>query len=601
MSIEAVKSELNFDPDALRAKYREERDKRLRDDGIAQYHAPEADFKHFEEDPYVEEVIEREPLSDQVDVLVIGGGFGGILTAIHLRKQGVKDIRIVEKGSAFGGVWYWNRYPGAACDVEAYVYLPLLEESGFVPPKRFIEGKDIREYFDLLANKYDLYDNALLQTEVTEVNWLEDKDRWCVETSRGDKIEARYVAHTNGTLSRPKLPGIPGIEKFEGHTFHTSRWDYGYTGGTADGGLTGLADKKVGIIGTGATSIQCVPHLAEGAEHLYVFQRTPSSVDVRLDRETDKDWFLNQPEGWHKARRENFNALLSGIPLDEDLVEDGWTQVGATVSTLLKAAGPDAGVENMAELAEIADFMKMEELRSRVDDLVDDPETANALKPWFRQFCKRPTSHESYLQTFNRDNVTLVDTDGKGVTEITENAVIVDGQAYEVDCLIFSTGFEVGTVYTSRSGYDVIGRDGLRLSEKWGDGVSSLHGMSSRGFPNCHFMSNFQSGFTLNFTHALEEEAQHIAYLVSYGLTHQLRRLEPSQEGEENWVKVIEEKAGLADDFLDSCTPGYYNDEGKVRERSRRNSWYGGTSIEFFALLNAWREAGDLSGMELVN
>lgn len=271
MSIEAVRNAINFDPKQLQEKYLQERDKRLREDGIAQYRAPEGDFKHYDEDPYLDEVIERAPLEDEVEVLIIGGGFGGVLTAIHLRKAGVQDIRIVEKGGAFGGVWYWNRYPGAACDVESYVYLPLLEESGFVPPKKFIEGKDIRAYFELLADQYDLYDNACLQTEVTNTWWDEASARWVVETNRGDKMRAKFICHTNGTLSRPKLPGIPGIEKFEGHTFHTSRWDYGYTGGDADGGLTGLKDKQVGIIGTGATSIQCVPHLGEWSKELYVF------------------------------------------------------------------------------------------------------------------------------------------------------------------------------------------------------------------------------------------------------------------------------------------------------------------------------------------
>lgn len=592
---------LNFDPVTLRQRYAQERDKRIRSDGLSQYIPPEGDFKHYVDDPYVKTDGKRRPVEEDLDVAVIGGGFGGVLTGAYLRKSGVKSIRIIEKAGGFGGVWYWNRYPGVACDMEAYVYLPMLEETGYVPPKRYVVGQQIRSYVESLAKRFALDDTALLQTEVASVSWDQAIARWIIRTDRGDTLRARFVCHTNGTLSRPKLPGIPGIDRFEGHTFHTSRWDYAYTGGSEDGGLDRLAGKAVGIIGTGATAIQCVPHLAEGAKHLYVFQRTPSSVDVRNDYPTDVDWFRSQAPGWQKERRENFNMLLAGGVAPVDLVNDGWTAVGRMMSGLFR---DDPGIamspEKYVLASEMADFRKMEELRHRVDSIVRDPQTAEKLKPYYRQFCKRPCFHNEYLPTFNRANVTLVDTGGQGVRQINEKGVVVDGSLYPLDCLIFSTGFETGTSYSQRAGYAIMGRDGLRLDEKWKDGVSTLHGMSTRGFPNAFFLSNFQSGFALNYTHTLDEEAQHVAYIVAKGLADGARTIEPTQEAEQQWVETIVAKSAMVEEFLASCTPGYYNDEGRVRERSRRNAWYGGGSPEFFKLIADWRDAGTLEGMDIV-
>ena len=320
-------ADLGFDPDALRNKYRQERDKRLRDDGNDQYIEVTGQFSHYIEDPYLDTEIKREPLTDEVEIAIIGGGFGGLLAGARLREAGLENIRMIEKGGEFGGTWYWNRYPGAACDIESYVYLPLLEETGYVPPKKYIDGADILAYSQLIARKYDLYKDVLFQTEVTEVHWDAEAAHWVIQTNQGDAFKARFLVMSNGPLNRPKLPGIPGIDDYKGHTFHTSRWDYGYTGGDAHGGLTGLADKRVGIIGTGATAVQCVPHLAEGAKELFVFQRTPSSIDERNDKPTDMEWWNNLPEGWHQERMENFNTLVSGGVAEEDLVNDGWTEI----------------------------------------------------------------------------------------------------------------------------------------------------------------------------------------------------------------------------------------------------------------------------------
>ncbi|MDP9235875.1 MAG: NAD(P)/FAD-dependent oxidoreductase [Chloroflexota bacterium] len=600
---------LLFDPEALREKYRTERDKRLRDDGNQQYVEVKGDFARFIEDPYVAPGFRREPLTDEVDVAVIGGGFGGLLAGARLREAGVEDIRMIEKGGDFGGTWYWNRYPGAACDVESYVYLPLLEEIAYIPKEKYSRAPEILNHSRAIGEKFDLYRNACFQTEVTELRWDEDALRWIISTDRGDRMLARFVCMANGPLHRAKLPGIPGIDAFKGHAFHTSRWDYDYTGGTSEGNLTGLRDKRVGIIGTGATAVQCVPHVGAAAKQLYVFQRTPSSIDVRANRPTDPEWAESLQPGWQQDRMDNFNILVSGGFQDIDLVSDGWTDIIRKLLVMVRADdAPDISPEGLAKTMELADFEKMEEIRARVEAIVNDPETAEALKPYYRQFCKRPCFHDEYLDTFNRPNVTLVDTKGRGVERITEHGVVVDGVEYELDCLIYATGFEVGTNYTRRSGYELYGRSGVTLTEKWANGVATLHGMHSRGFPNCFIISNAQSGFTVNFPHMLNEQGKHVAHIIKHALDQEIRAMEVSQEAEEAWVETIISLARNGQEFLESCTPGYYNNEGKPGELGGKNGSfvgrgqngpYGGGPVAFVKILEDWRAEGQLKGMEL--
>jgi cyclohexanone monooxygenase len=594
-----TETDLQFDPDALRAKYREERDKRLRPDANEQYIEVTGEFSRYLDDPYVEPIV-RDPLTDEVDVVIVGGGFGGLLAGARLREAGVKDIRIVEKGGDFGGTWYWNRYPGAMCDVESYIYLPLLEEIGYIPKEKYTRAPEILEHSRAIGRHFRLYDDSCFQTEVTELRWDDEISRWIVATNRGDRMRARFVCMASGPLHRPKLPGIPGIESFAGHTFHTSRWDYAYTGGNPDGNLTGLRGKRVAIIGTGATAVQCIPHLGEWADQLYVFQRTPSSIDLRDNRPTDPEWAAGLEPGWQRRRMENFNTLVSGGFEPEDLVNDGWTDIIRKLLVMVrdeKNAGLDP--DTISDTLELADFQKMEQIRARVDTIVEDPNTAEALKPYYRQFCKRPCFHDEYLDTYNRPNVTLVDTHGRGVERITPKGIVVDGVEYEVDCIVYATGFEVGTDYTRRAGAELVGRDGLTLTEKWHDGASTFHGMHTRGFPNCFIFSNIQSGFTVNFPHMLDVQARHLAHILQYAFEHDVKVIETSQEAEEQWVETILSLAMNNQKFLESCTPGYYNNEGKPGERSLRNGFYGGGSIAFTKLLDDWRARGDFAGLEL--
>jgi cation diffusion facilitator CzcD-associated flavoprotein CzcO len=592
--------EPGFDPDELRRRYEEERDKRLRADGNEQYVEMTGQFAHYLEDPYVAPV-EREPLFDDVTVAIIGGGFAGLVTGARLKEAGIDDVRIIEKGGDFGGTWYWNRYPGAQCDVESYVYLPLLEETGYVPREKYTRAPEILEHCHRIGRHYGLYDNACLSTEVKGIEWDAERTRWVIRTNRGDAMTARFLVMGNGPLHRPKLPGIPGVESFRGHSFHTSRWDYDYTGGDPDGNLSKLADKRVGIIGTGATAVQCIPHLAESAKELFVFQRTPSSIDVRGNRPTDPEWVESLEPGWQRRRIENFTILTSGGLADEDLVMDGWTDIiGKLLVRFRQSEDPDLTPQGIAATMELADFDKMNEIRARVDELVHDRNTAEALKPWYRQFCKRPCFHDDYLQSFNRPNVTLVDTGGQGVDRITETGVVVDGVEHEVDCLIYATGFEVGTAYTRRAGYDVTGARGETLSEHWAGGMRSLHGMHVHGFPNMFLLGHAQGAFTANYPHLLEEASDQLTYILRHAIDEDVQEIEPTPEAVEAWIRTLDEKARDVRSFQESCTPGYYNNEGMpLAGAGLIGASYGDGPMAFFQLMRDWRAAGDFAGLEL--
>ncbi|WP_343708706.1 NAD(P)/FAD-dependent oxidoreductase [Mycobacterium sp.] len=576
----------SFDPDALRAKYAEERWRRLRSDGISQYVEISGTFSKFGDDPWADPNFSRDPIHDTVDVAVVGAGFGGLLIGARCKQLGVDNVRLIDKAADVGGTWYWNRYPGIACDVESYVYMPLLEELGYLPSEKYAKGPEIWEHCRRIAAHYDLYRDACLQTEVQEIRWEPASSRWVISTDRGDEIRARFVAMANGYLQKPKLPGIEGITNFGGHTFHTSRWDYGYTGDD----LSGLSDKRVGIVGTGATAIQCVPRLAEACGQLFVFQRTPSTVDVRANRPTEPDWAASLEPGWQQRRIENFQILTAGGSSDEDLVDDAWTSLTKKMP-IVNEGGPNA--------AELADFAKMEEIRARVDSIVTDAATAEALKPWYGYYCKRPCFHDEYLQAFNRDNVTLVDTQGLGVEQITADGVVVAGAEYRLDCLIFATGFEVGTSYCQRTGFEIIGRDGLTLTDKWADGVRTLHGVHVNGFPNCFIESIAQSGFTVNFPYLIDTQSRHIAWVIAWALQHDVAELEATADAEAAWVDTVVERSSVIAGRRESCTPGYYNREGQASPRLNRDSFFFGSPTEYADILNAWRSGGTLDGFDV--
>ncbi|WP_059022149.1 NAD(P)/FAD-dependent oxidoreductase [Mycobacterium sp. M26] len=602
----------DVDIDALREKYRLEREKRLRREGSAQYLELSGEYSDFYEvDPYTP-APERDPIAEDADVVVLGGGFAGLLAGAYLKKAGVEGVRMIEMAGDFGGVWYWNRFPGIQCDNDSYCYIPMLEELGFMPSKKYADGAEIFAHCRNIGKHFGLYDGALFSTQVRELRWDSALNRWRISTDRGDDIRARFVVMAQGSYNRPKLPGIPGIDTFRdagGHVFHSARWDYDYTGGDASGGLTKLADKRVALVGTGATGVQLVPHLSRDAQQLYVFQRTPSSVDERANTPTDPDWARSLQPGWQDERKRNFHnwSPFVGVVFGEpDLVCDFWTELGRNVTARIGASENPAalGVEEIMAIREEEDYKIMERLRRRIAGIVTDARTAEALKPYYRFMCKRPCSSEDYVPAFNRPNVTLVDVSAaKGVERLTEKGIVANGTEYEVDCVIFASGFEISTEISRRYAIDVIeGRDGLSLFDHWKDSYKTLHGMTSRGFPNQFFTGFIQGGVSANTTAMFEQQAQHIAYIIAEAQNRGAVTVEPSSAGQDNWIRTVRNLSIDNSAFELSCTPGYYNNEGRGGSEGNASflgDFYTPGFYAFDDLLAQWRAAGDLDGLEL--
>ncbi len=579
---------------AARARYAAEREKRLRPDGLNQFKELKGEYAEFNIDPYVEPGFTRDPHIEEVDAVIVGGGFAGMLTAVNLRQQGVTNFRIVEKAGDFGGTWYWNRYPGCMCDVESYTYMPLLEETGYMPTMKYASATEIFEHCQRIGRHFELYQHALFQTEIASATWDDEAKRWTITTNRNDELTSKFMVTAGGLLHKAKLPGIPGIEEFGGRMFHTSRWDYSYTGGSPTDPMDNLADKRVGIIGTGATAIQAVPQLAKTAKEVFVFQRTPSGVGERNNGPTDVEWFESLEPGWQDRRMRNFTEAVTGAKPQPNLVEDGWTE------TMWDNTQMAADTEAETLELERIDFAVMEKLRARIDDIVEDPETAEALKPWYGKHCKRLCFHDEYLPAFNLPNVHLIDTDGRGVESITEAGPVVDGTEYPLDLLVFASGFEVTTAFVQRLGFDPLGRGGIALSERWSDGAHTLHGILTAEFPNLAIISTMQAGFGTNFVHFLSESTKHIAWLISSSIEAGIESIEARPEAEDEWLNQLFGVAMGLMNYSGGCTPGYYNSEGVMTEQGARNVTYPGSLLDYIGFLNDWREAGDYRGARVV-
>jgi len=536
-----------------------------------------------------------------VGVVIVGGGMAGVLAGVELRKRGVDRVRIVDTAGGIGGTWYWNRYPGLMCDVESYIYLPMLEELGYIPRDRYSTGEEIRLHLQAIAERYDLEADALFHTGVTRAEWDEAGARWHVSTDRGDEIRCRYYVLAVGILNLMKLPAIEGMEDFAGCSFHAARWNYDYTGGSPTEPPTKLGDKVVALMGTGSSGIQLVPRLAEAAKHLYVFQRTPSAVGPRDNRPTPPDFAEHLHPGWQRERMDNFQAIMLGKQVD-DLTDDGWTHFFATVHHPPKWAGMTA--DDYVRSSEETDYSVMEEHRHRVDELVADLATAEALKPYYRYLCKRPCFHDEFLQAFNRPNVTLVSCPG-GIDRVTERGLVHDGMEYDVDCIVYATGFEGElTPLYRRAGHEIVGRGGVTLAEKWKDGAASLFGMMSRGFPNLFVMPapGQQAVVTVNYTQLAEVGAEFVGGTVAQLDAHGVRSFDVSAEAEDEWVGKVVESFVDGSAVMSACTPSRLNLEGHPEAINPRNGNFGRGFGNFFSYrerLEAWLAAGDFDGLEL--
>jgi cation diffusion facilitator CzcD-associated flavoprotein CzcO len=594
-----------IDIPALRAKYLHEREKRLRKDGQEQYFRPTGELAtSYAADPH-QPLIQREPISEDIDVIVLGAGWGGTMAAYHLTQAGVTNFRNVDTAGDFGGVWYWNRYPGIQCDNESYCYLPLLEQTGFMPSKKFADGWEIQGYCRQIAEKYGYADRALFHTLINTLRWDEKIKRWRVGTNRGDDIRARFVILACGVLNMPKLPGIVGIEEFKGKIFHSARWDFDYTGGSYQSPvLSKLADKRVAIVGTGATAIQAVPHLARYAKHLYVVQRTPSSIDERPNPPTDPEWVKSLPPGWQKERQENFHRAAMEFPKpgEPDLVCDLWTEISRTMAAEFEAEGwPQLSPAEFVARREVVDYRVMERLRRRVEALVKNKATAESLKPYYRFMCKRPLSSDEFYPTFNRPNVELIDvSDTKGVQRMTKNGFVANGKEYDVDCIIFASGFEVTSDLIRRWGIDVVaGRGGKSIYDHWPDGYETLHGTMTHEFPNQFYIGYIQGGLNGSVTEQFGEQGRHIAYIIKETLKRGASAVEPSKQAQDAYVKNFRDLEIDFSEFQAQCPPGYFNNDGETRPKWALFRGYGPGWDAFQKLLRDWREKGDMEGLVL--
>lgn len=591
----------------VQRKYEEERDKRNAARG-----SKEEDYVRIEsvidpdhQDPY-KEVEPREELHDDVEVTIIGGGWAGLMTGAELRKSNRK-IRILDQAGDFGGVWYWNRYPGVMCDTASVVYLPLLEETGYKPTEKYAHGPEIYAHAQRIGRHFDLYKDAYFHTRVTDLRWDEQKKRWTITTNRGDEFTSQFVSIGLGPLNVPRLPSFPGMKDFKGDWFHTARWDYSVTGGSPEGEpMDKLKDKTVALIGTGATAIQIVPELAKTAKKLLVIQRTPTAVDVRDNGPLNYDWWdeLTKQDNWQDVLYESFLDFVEEYKVGKlpdkdqpDLLDDGWTQIGRGVIEEVKALGGEITPEKYMEALRSYDDKIQQRVRDRTDVEVQDKETADGLKAWYRRWCKRPGFHDEYLKTFNEDNVELVDTDGRGVEKITENGVVVLGKEYDADVIIYSTGFQYNRNLSKDAFFDIVGRDGMTLRDKFKDGMLSYMGYFSHDFPNLFFQQSVQAAFlTSNVSQNYVEGSRALRAVVDHTIDSGKQTYEATQQAEDDWVEMLIEEGTVQDD--PECTPGYYNNEGKeIGIQQQRSVGYPKGKKAFFNLVKDWRSNGEFTGL----
>ncbi|KAL5334678.1 hypothetical protein BJX70DRAFT_377414 [Aspergillus crustosus] len=601
------------------------------------YTPPSNRLRNLERDPWLRQATARNPNSGttstrQTRVLIIGAGYGGLLFAVRLLQSGfsLDDILLVDSAGGFGGTWYWNRYPGLMCDIESYIYMPLLEETGHIPSRKYVPGEELRGHAEKIAEKWQLQAQTMFQTTITSMSWDENMGRWIAtavrsngeEKQRSDllMISADFAIIANGTLSTPKIPDIPGLDDFAGHVFHTARWDYGYTGGSpALPTMDRLKKQRVGVIGTGSTAVQIIPQLARWAGELTVFQRTPGAVGLQENKATDpQSWnqtILDVGPGWQRKRSENFNAFISGSNLagsethEKDLVNDGWTRYPSFSAAI-------GGARNLQpdflELAKRVDRQRQQAAQEYITATIDSPSTIEALTNRTYGWCKRPCFHERYIETYNLPHVQLVKTPAQGVTDITRTGIRIGDQEYELDLIVLATGYDLGSLCPAdRARLTVQGRGGHLMSEKWAAGPATLHGVMTRGFPNLFFPGTSQAGVTANQSYMFDRAAEHVAYIIRHAQSRAQSscpgcrvRVEPNQQAEELWTAQSIARAG-AFAATKTCGAGSYTissrygESGETEKLARHMPWGEGMA-SYVRVLESWRADGRMDGLEIV-
>ncbi|KAJ5757322.1 uncharacterized protein N7511_006016 [Penicillium nucicola] len=596
-------------------RYDSEREKRLRPEGFAQYVELDdtADMYPAERIASNDNLIREETFR----VLIVGAGFGGLLFAVRLLQTGfcqAHQILLVDKAGGFGGTWWWNRYPGLTCDVESYIYMPLLEEMNYMPSHKYVSGNELREHAKRIADRWRLTNRGLFGTKVDRFDWSDEETQWSVQVTTKDHaaaiLKSEFVILAGGLLDSPKRPKLNGLDTYQGHVFHTSRWDYAYTGGSPENPIMSqLCDKTVGFVGTGATAVQAVPHLAQWAKKLIVFQRTPSSVDVRDNSVTDPTWWetMTQEKGpkWQRERMENFNSFVSNDTMRQDvnMVNDAWSQM-PSFSALI--GSPKSLQPDYLAWMQSLDINRQGKIRHRVEATVTDPATSQLLKPWYPGWCKRPCFSDNFLQAFNKPNVKLIDTEGKGVQTVSDRGIVVDGRVINLDAIIFGTGYSLGS-NTACEHVPIIGRDQKTLKQKREEeGMASLHGIMSSGFPNLFFPGPYQAGASPNQVYVLDQLAIQVAYIISAaGRGSKIQRfmVVPSSAAEEGWTKEVLLRARALEGVA-NCTPGYWNREGarldeKETFKAARFCIWGQGIKDYVDHLEHWRRDDRLDGLEI--
>jgi cyclohexanone monooxygenase len=491
------------------------------------------------------------------DVVVVGAGFAGMYMLYRLRELGF-SVRVYEQGGDVGGTWYWNRYPGARCDVESMQYSYSFSEElqqEWNWSERYAPQPEILKYAQHVADRFGLRGDVVFNTRVDRTEFDEATHRWSVITSDGRLVRAAYVVLATGCLSNARMPDIKGLSGFKGQVYHTGHWPHE---GVDFSGLT------VGVIGTGSSAIQSVPVIAEEARHLFVFQRTPNfSIPARnaaLTAEERAAFRKNYPEIRRFAREEARNGIYAEPP-DRGALDDGenarrakyeerWTRGGLTFMLAYNNLILDHAANDTA-----ADFV-----RGKIAEIVRDPETARRLQPSNHPIgTKRICVDTDYYDAFNRPNVTLVDIRSAGIEEIRSHGVRVAGRDYEIDALVLATGFDAMTGSVAK--IDILGRGGVTLNQKWAEGPKTYLGLMSAGFPNLFIITGPGSPSVLsNMIVSIEQHVDWIADCLAFMRRRSLSSMEALPEAEEKWVAHVNEVA-------------------RMTLYPQANSWYMGANI----------------------